>query len=234
MNDNDRIIFPSGEERTISKDKFERSQTDYEQCKKLIKSLAAWTAEAVKQLESFGYSTSHDQYNRLIFEKKIAFYNGETDEEYTFIYYYPAKIREDAEAEERSACEVLKAAEYLYESISTENKYLIANLGIQLGLAVAKANAIPFEELALSGKKSKEGYKNRQDQHRKEDFQNWLKNNPDRVCNITKKVQLETIPELERFTTIMSLETLASWFNEIYPAKFKGGRPKNISKYHKP
>lgn len=223
MINNDTIIFTPVDYHEITEDQFNHNQTAYEQQKKLLKNLAYWTAKAATELEAYVFSVKG-----VIFENKISGYAEESGNDYLTIYSYPGTISKDATLEEKAACDVLKTANALYQSLSTGDKMLIANLGIELGVAVAIAHALPFEKLASSGKKSKEGYKNRQDQHRKEDYQNWLKENPGKISHITKKAQIADIPELKRYLKFAPIATLARWFSEVYPNQFKGGRPKKL------
>lgn len=226
MNTDDRIIFKPGKEQPITEEEHEQRRAPYEQHAKLLKCLSGWTKNAAKQLEDYGYSGNNFEENKVIFQKKVPYYDEETGNKFLVIYHYPGPIRKDATPAEKAACDVLKRANALWQALFSDNKKLIANLGISLGLAVAAAHATPFEELAITGDKIKNSYKNRADQHRKEDFQEWINNHPDRVRDITKKSDLRQIPELQRFFEHHQLDTIGYWFNEIYPNQFKSGRPK--------
>ena len=223
MIDNDTIIFTPVYDHEITEDQFNHNQTAYEQQKKLLKNLACWTAKAATELEPYVFSVKE-----VIFENKISGYVEESGNDYLTIYNYPGTISKDATLEEKAACNVLKTANALYQSLFAGDKILIANLAIELGIAVAIAHASPFEKLASSGKKSKEGYKNREAQYRKENCQDWLKDNSDKISHITKKAQLKDIQQLNQYLKHIKLETLASWFSEIYPNQLKGGRPRKL------
>lgn len=226
MSNPDRVIFPVGAAQPITQKQAEQLNTPYEQQRELIKRLSAWTSEAAKTLEAYGYSTDAEIYDKAITAERLPFYDDETGSDSVLVYSYMAAIIKDAAPTEKAACEVLKRAHELRRAMLTDDKCLIANRALELGLAVAVAHATPFEKLAISGKKSKDGHKDRPDQHRKADFQALIRSNPKLVLHVTKKQDLLDIDGLQRFTKNQSPATIARWFSEIYPDQLKGGRPK--------
>ena len=121
----------------------------------------------------------------------------------------------------RDADSVLRAIYDLSQALSKDDKNLIANTSIAVGLAVSRAHAEPYEKTA----KSLTGYKDRVSNLQKESFQKWIRENKDRVTDCRN---IKDLKEIEHIRNIkISDETLKKWFKEIYPDQLKGGRPKN-------
>jgi len=156
MTVNDRIIFQPGKDHLISKEESERLEEPYEQQKTLLKRLAIWTAKASRDLEAYGYASDATTTGKVIFSDKMPCYDEETGNDHLTLYYYPGVISEDAAPAEKAACDVLKAAHVLWQAKRQDDKFIIANLSIEFGLAVAIAHATPYEELAIIGKRRKE------------------------------------------------------------------------------
>lgn len=156
MTVNDRIIFQFSKDKVISKEEFERLTKPYEQQKTLLKRLAVWTETAVSYLETYGYASDATATGKVIFSKKIPCYDEETGNDYLTLFFHPGVVSEDAVPEEKAACEVLKTAQALWQSLFQDDKLMIANLSIEFGLAVAVAHATPYEELTIIGKRRKE------------------------------------------------------------------------------
>ena len=169
METKDRIIFTGGEKRTITEEEYHKSLEPHEQQKELFSHLKAWNDKAVEVLKAYQYT-------------EFLIYGGTYK-----LVCHPTAI-ESEENNVRDADTVLRAIHDLYGAIFQDDKSRIANAGMQVGLAIGKAHTLNFEGFAVSGKKSSEGHKNRADHDRKESFQDWIKENPEKIkdCKTVK------------------------------------------------
>lgn len=142
----DRIIFKQGEERPISEADYKHSQQPYEQQVELIHYLAGFTKIAADELVERGYT---------VFTERMPCYDEENDRDYMTLFTYPSAMPDTATDDEISAINVLKTAERVWDAIFSNDTCLAANAGMEFGLALAAAHAMPFEKLAIVGDKQK-------------------------------------------------------------------------------
>lgn len=200
----ERIIHPLGEEKEITKEEYAELIQPYQQQVKLFESLVAWSRQAEMVLAENGYTN--------IFRYGLN----------NFLCWHPQKI-ETTKDEVQDADAVLRAIHEMHSALFQDDKNLIANAGIALGLAVSRAHAMPFEALAISGKKCKEGPSNRDKDIKREYTKEWLRENPDKVKHCKNVKDLRAIERLSNKALDVPDTTLKRWFNEIYPGQLKRG-----------
>lgn len=208
MSTKGKIIFPEGETKKISQKEYEVSIEPYEQQKELLGDLEAWCSHAVGKLKENGY----EGFVNYFPPSKLA--------------WLPQAISPEASAEVKDADAVLRAIHNLREAIRQDDKNRVANAGIQVGIATSIAHANPFEVLAISGEKSSNGHLHRDSTDRKDMFQEWLRENHEKIKNIK---YMPKLMELERFRVLsehVKPKTIRGWFKEIYPDHLKTGAPK--------
>lgn len=158
MKSKDRIIFQEGERTEITEEEHKKSLEPYEQQKELYSCLEAWSSHAVEVLRSKGYSEGYDEIGSLTDDEQQALIAKPTIAKYGSVYelmWLPQALLPGADTETKSADEVLRAIKKLHTAIFQKDKNRIANAGIEVGIAVAKAHAEPYEMLTSYGQEKK-------------------------------------------------------------------------------
>ena len=142
METKDLVIHPIGETKKISTIEQKKSLDPYEQQVELFSHLEAWCSHAIKILAAKGYS-GFSNYGGGVYE----------------LIWLPESIsiKDQIDPKIQAADDVLRAIHELHEAIFQDDIMRIANVGIQLGIAVAVAHSRPYEVLVRYGEKIKEG-----------------------------------------------------------------------------
>jgi len=207
MNTEDKIIFPERKTKKLSTKKSGIVIEPYEQQKQLMNILEAWCFHAIDKLKESGY-------------KGFVNYFPPSN-----LAWRPQALPLEVSAEVRNADTVLRAIHNLREAISQGDQNRVANAGIQLGIAASIAHVEPYENFAVTGKKVTDGHLSRDSTDRKDTFQEWLRENHDKIKDIRN---LPKLMELEKFIVLskhVKPQTIRGWLKEVYPDHLKTGAP---------
>jgi len=212
MSTKDEAIFSEGETKKISQKEYEKSLEPYEQHLELLSDLEGWCLYAIGKLKESGYE---------------GFVNYSSP---SSLAWRPQAISPEASVEVKKADAVLRAIHNLREAIRQGDKNRVANAGIQVGIATSIAHADPYEVFAMRGIKSSDGHLHRDSTDRKDMFQEWLRENYDKIKDIS---YMPKLMKLERFRVLsehVTEGTIRRWFKEVYPKHLKTGAPKKTNK----
>ncbi len=203
----DMFIFSKFETKKISKETYEKSLEPCEQQKEMAGLLEAWCDNAIKELKEEG----HEDFVKYTSPLNLA--------------WRPHPIPPGESEKSMRADAVLRAIKNLIEATQQDDKNLIANTGIKVGIAVARAHAEPQEKFVETGHHVSRGYLNRDSSVRKEIFQDWLRENPDAIKDIHNMPKLMRIRKFKDLSEHVRENTIKGWFKEVYPNHLKSGAP---------
>ena len=142
----DDLIFPKGTSREISKQELEELKSPYAQFTQLMEILEAWGNAAAATLREHGHYVTDLVDNPVWSCQKFG-----------WLFCYKVDAIQAPAA--RDAYELLVAINDLWKLQFQDDKSLIANAGIRVGLAVAKAHAREFEPVTRNGITATKGRK---------------------------------------------------------------------------
>ena len=142
MDINEPIIHPLGDTKTLTSNEHKNSLDPYEQQVDLFSHMEAWCRHAVEVLTAKSFS-GFSYYGSGVYK----------------LMWIPESITTEGSVDlkTQAADNVLRAIHELHEAIFQGDKLRIANIGIQLGVAVSIAHSRPYEVIALYGREKKEG-----------------------------------------------------------------------------
>ena len=160
----DDLFFPSSTGREISKQEYEELRSPDAQQTELLENLKAWADTAAAVLREHGHYVTD-----LV---------DDPTPSHKFSWLFCYKVDAIQAPAARDAYELLVAINDLWKCLFQDDKALIANAGIRVGLAMAKAHVRDFESVARRGKENIEnlenGWRKRSEQCEPE-RKDWLK-----------------------------------------------------------